>query len=383
MGILVANLPAFGLPRAAYFSPSPWGGTGAADIAAWTATFVLVEGKMRGLFSFLFGASMLLVIDRATQAGETAFSVHYQRMFWLFLIGLVHLYGLWWGDILAHYALVGAAAFFFTGLPVRGLIVAGAAALIVQAIWSALPLLAILANMPGADAMLAGFGAGSPGVSAEVAAMRGGYAETLSWRAANNTDPFSFLFFAAPETLGYMLWGMAGLKSGFLTAAWERRRYARWAAILVPSGLALYLVLAAMTLRSGFDPRYVLFGSIVGSTPIRPVFFLGYVCLIVLAARPGGWLTERVAAVGRTAFTNYLGTTLLMTAIFQGWGLGMFGRLGRAEMYLLVPVAWALMLAWSKPWLERYRYGPLEWLWRSLARLEVQPLRLSPRVRTS
>ena len=70
MGILVANLPAFGLPEAAYFSPLAWGGHGPADVAVWFATFVLVEGKLRGLFTLLFGASMLLVIDAARAAGR-------------------------------------------------------------------------------------------------------------------------------------------------------------------------------------------------------------------------------------------------------------------------------------------------------------------------
>src|SRR5215210_5554464 len=85
MGILLANLPAFGLPGAAYFSPLAWGGTSPADITAWFATFVLVEGKMRGLFSFLFGASMLLVIDRARASGGNPAAVHFARMIVLLL----------------------------------------------------------------------------------------------------------------------------------------------------------------------------------------------------------------------------------------------------------------------------------------------------------
>ena len=91
--------------------------------------------------------------------------------------------------------------------------------------------------------------------------------------------------------------------------------------------------------------------------------------------RPGGWLTRRIAAAGRAAFTNYLGTTILMTFVFDGWGLGWFGALPRAALYLFVLPVWAIMLVWSAPWLARYRFGPLEWGWRTLARLEVQPWR--------
>jgi uncharacterized protein len=100
----------------------------------------------------------------------------------------------------------------------------------------------------------------------------------------------------------------------------------------------------------------------------------GYSALIILAVRPGGWLTERVAAVGRTAFSNYLGTSALVTAMFYGWGLGQFGQWSRASIFLVPPVVFGVMLAWSRPWLQRFHYGPLEWFWRSASRLELAPM---------
>ena len=102
-------------------------------------------------------------------------------------------------------------------------------------------------------------------------------------------------------------------------------------------------------------------GSIVASEPFRVLAVVGYAALVVLLVRPGGWLTERVAAVGRAAFTNYIGTSILVTAIFDGWGLGLFGSVSRAAIYLVAPLVWLVMLAWSKPWLDRFQYGPLEW----------------------
>jgi uncharacterized protein len=97
--------------------------------------------------------------------------------------------------------------------------------------------------------------------------------------------------------------------------------------------------------------------------------------LIVLATRSGGALVDRIAAAGRAAFTNYLGTSLVMTTLFYGYGAGLFGSLGRAQLWLVVLAMWALMLLWSKPWLDRFQYGPMEWLWRSLARGSMQPMR--------
>ena len=89
----------------------------------------------------------------------------------------------------------------------------------------------------------------------------------------------------------------------------------------------------------------------------------------------GSGFIARVAATGQAAFTNYLGTSIVMTTVFYGYGLGLFGFVSRLELWLFVFGAWAVMLLWSKPWLAQFRYGPLEWLWRSLARMKLQPMK--------
>ncbi len=375
MGILLANLPGFALPAAAYASPLPWGGMEWGDRAAWALTYVLVEGKMRGLFSFLFGASALLVIERARAAGDDEAGVHFSRMTWLFVFGIAHLYLVWSGDILHHYALIGAVAFLFRDMSTRALVIAGACLVGVQVLLFAGVTVAAFTLPGGGDAEP--FGAGDRGAMlAEVLAFRGGWLDNVAYNVAEDAyTPIGLFVAAGFETLGYMLWGMAGLRSGMLTGAWPRSRYVRWAAWTLPIGWAAYATLAWMVIAHGFDGRYVAIASFGGSTPLRPVLIVGYICIVTLTLGPGGWLSDRIAAVGRAAFTNYLGTSVLMTFVFHGWGLGQFGRIGRAEMYWLAPLAWGLMLLWSKPWLDRYRHGPLEWIWRSLARLEWQPLR--------
>jgi len=102
---------------------------------------------------------------------------------------------------------------------------------------------------------------------------------------------------------------------------------------------------------------------------------LATAALVILLTRRGGPLVDRIAAAGRAAFTNYLGTSLLMTALFYGWGFGLFGELSRIELWIPVAAMWTIMLLWSKPWLDRFRYGPFEWLWRTLARWSLQPMR--------
>ena len=113
------------------------------------------------------------------------------------------------------------------------------------------------------------------------------------------------------------------------------------------------------------------------SVPFDTLLAIGWAALIVLWAKSGPieGMRARVAATGRMAFTNYLTTSIVMTTIFYGYGLSLFAEVDRAALWLFVIGMWAAMLMWSKPWLDRYRYGPFEWLWRSLSRGRLQPLR--------
>ena len=132
MGIFGVNVIAFAMPEQAYFNPSVYGLRSPADLALWFATFILIDGKMRGLFSFLFGASLLLVVERAEAAGRNPAEVHYSRMAWLLVFGLVHFYLIWWGDILSLYAPVGMVAYAFRRFEPRRLLTLGGLLILVQ-----------------------------------------------------------------------------------------------------------------------------------------------------------------------------------------------------------------------------------------------------------
>ncbi len=390
MGILAMNIVAFAMPMAAYFNPLAYGDRGMDEVATWFINFVLVDGKMRGFFSFLFGASMLLVIERAEAGGRSPASTHYARMFWLLVFGLVHLYLIWWGDILAHYALVGMAAYAFRNQLPRALL-----------FW-ALGLLALQIALVGSGAMFfyaAEAAAAAPDATPEqlevwrqisadfvpltgaalqfdLATFRGDYAGILEYRVHKMLwSPLIQLFFGGWETLAYMLLGMAALKTGFLTGAWERRRYARVALITLAIGIPAYIVLGWILYRAEFGVPDIFAVSMTATSLVRPLLIVGYAALVILLTARGGALVERIGAAGRVAFTNYLGTSLVMTTIFYGYGFGLYGALERPTLYLLVLGMWAAMLLWSKPWLDRFQYGPFEWLWRSLSRFSLQPMR--------
>ncbi|MGF7150833.1 uncharacterized protein FHS96_004494 [Sphingomonas zeicaulis] len=387
MGILLMNIVAFAMPQAAYFNPAAYGGAQGLDLAAWGVMFVAIDGKMRGLFAMLFGASMLLVIERADARGENGTRIHLMRMAWLLLLGLAHLYLVWPGDILVHYALVGLIAFLFRHQPTRGLVVIGLLSLLLGIAMAAmlgtgaLELHAAAFGPDGSEAAQRSWQAyeeiyGVPDptfIARDLAAHRGSFADLLTYRRLNEvTPPLALLGVFGPETLGYMLLGMAGLRSGLLTGAWPPRRYARWAAIGFAISLPPSLALAMLIVASDFNTRMVIMAAAVAAVALHPIMTVAWAALIIRLTRHGGALVDRIAAAGRMALSNYLGTSLICATLFYGFGL--YGSLGRITLYFVVAAIWGMMLLWSRPWLDRFVFGPFEWLWRSLARGRIQPL---------
>ena len=389
MGIFSVNIIAFAMIDGAYFNPATYGGHSGADLALWATNMVVVDGKLRSLFSMLFGASMLLIVERAEAAGESGWSVHARRSLVLFLIGLAHFYLLWWGDILHLYAAIGLIAFAFRNVSPRGLVLWAVAFMAVDivlfgGIVAQIYRLDIAAHAAGASQeaiqrwndIAVGFYPTAAHLAEDQAIYGGSYLTRLAEMLTNRAgEPLNDIFLLGPETLSLMLLGMWGYKTGFLTGAWDDRSYTRIALIAIPVGAIAFACIVVVDIASGFYLPTVFGAMTAASAPFRPVMAFGYAALIILLCRNPGWLAQRFAAVGRTAFTNYLGTSLIAAFVFYGWGLGLYGQVSRAEAWLLVPIVWGIMLLWSKPWLERFRYGPLEWLWRSLARWQVQPLR--------
>jgi uncharacterized protein len=368
MGILLLNIIGFAMPAPAYFNPVAYGEASGVDLFAWFAAFVLFDGKMRGLFSFLFGASILLLAERTSEKGGHPALAHYSRMTWLLVFGLLHLWLVWWGDILHSYALVGLVAFLFRGAPPMQLVVGGVMLLAVQ-----LAIVATIgwsASIPAMQNELAKiFGRPSMDwLADQVALHRSGWLEIAVARFRDTQwMPVDGLIQNGAETLAYMLFGMAALKSGMLTGAWSRATLRRWTIIGFGGAMSVYIGLAIWMMSRDFDLRVVVTAIMPATVPIRPLMVMGWASLIVLLMRPGGMMAMRLAAAGRMAFTNYLLSSLICTTIFYGYGLGWYGALSRAQCYLVVAALWCGMLIWSKPWLERFGQGPSERGWRVLA----------------
>lgn len=381
LGILFPNIVAHGYPLLAYYWPEALsGGSTAFDRAVWLFQYVFIDGKLRGLFTLLFGAGMYLFMERAWVRGAGV-SLQLRRLAWLALFGLAHFFLIWVGDILFVYALSGFAVLAMLGWDARkqlrlGLIWYVIGALMLgatfgdQAMLEANPRAQF--EQPEAFSALQDDKADLLSAAEEtIRVMRDGrYADVVAHRAS--ADGGSLLkspFFAVLETIPLMLVGIALYRLGLFDGGLDRARIRRWGWAGFLGGAALSLPLGLWALAAGFPLMLTQFVFNGAAQLVHLPMILGLAALLALwaPAASRNWLGSRVAAAGRMAFSNYIGSSLVMMLVFQGWaGIALYAELHRAGLLLVVLAAWTLMLAWSQPWLGHFRYGPLEWLWRCL-----------------
>lgn len=383
LGILAINVTGFWGPLLATFSPAmprlePGG-------ALWFATaYVLFEGKMRGLFTLLFGASMMLFADAAERRGAHPDLMQARRLVWLMLFGYAHYALLWWGDILLPYAVCGTLAFALRRLAPEPL---AASALLLFLASHGLQMIGDLAAIATETRVLAGHG--TPAETGEQAAMMGRIAASIAADTHILHAPFlealRIRLATAPllplenlgatffETFPLMLLGMALLRMGLFTGEWSHAALRRMALIGIGAGGAASAALIGWAAMRHFPPGTMF--AVMGSLAAMPhlAMTLGYLAALLLLwpRLQESTVGKRLAAAGRCAFTNYLGTTCVMSALFSSWGFGLGGVLPRAALPLVVLGGWALMLAWPAWWLARYGQGPLEALWRRLTWLGI------------
>lgn len=388
MGILWANIIAFGQPMSAYTYPGAFNvPPGRFSDALWFAQMLLIDGKMRGLFTLLFGAGLFLFMEKAWARGISRL-LQFRRLVWLLVFGLAHYFLLWRGDILVTYAVIGMAATLCLRWEAKQQLVAGILGYIVGGM--------MLISMTGMPVLIAESSLGSSAAYTEmkdaIAAQqqhdladgqletriisKGNYREFVAHNiSAHASDLGSRIYLGLLETFPLMLIGMALYRYGLFDGGLGRAAMCRWGWIGLISGMVLTVPVGLWALRGGIT-YWGSLAAIVGFSHLQRLpMMLGLLALLVLlASHAGGWLGQRVIAAGRMAFSNYLGTTFMMVLVFHGGAGGLFGKLDRGELYLVMLAAWVLMLAWSRPWLARFRYGPLEWLWRCLTYWRLFPL---------
>lgn len=406
LGILMMNITAFGLLFAAYGNPAAGGGASGVDLTTFWIIQVGFEGTMRGIFSILFGAGIVLLTGRMEDAGAglMAAEIHFRRMMWMMLFGVIHwALLLWTGEILFMYSICGMLLFAPRKLPARVQIAAAAVLLIFAALMQSGDYVAAQSAHKAYAEAQAVEASGKPLSKEQQAAIddwkqhESHYypseddkallrdAHSGSWLNAVGAQlpgSFAFQWIGAPfwivfDVVPFMLLGMALLKLGVLGAKLEPKSYALMALIGYGVGLPLGWYETNLVVSSQFatlafveaDRTYEL--SRLATT-------LGHFGLALLVIRLGLFQTAQraLAAVGQMALTNYIAQTLICTALFYGFGFGLYEQFARHELYYVVAAIWVVELVWSSLWLKRYRFGPMEWLWRSLTYWQPQPMRL-------
>ncbi len=403
LGILIMNIYAFAMPFSAYMNPLLMGGTEWYNLGTWFATHVLADQKFMTIFSMMFGAGAVLMWERAEARGAKFGRIYYRRMFWLLVIGLLHAYFVWFGDILVFYAVIGMLVYPARKwrprtlivlacllLPVGMLMNHGAYYYVSQLRAEVTSIRALQeegatlsedqqATLEEWDEMGSFLAPTAADVQKDLDVYLGDYAGILADRIpkAAGMQVNGIIFFGIWRIGGLMLLGMAFLKLGILSGRAADSTYRRLMLFGYGLGLPLTLFSAYNLHAHGFDGVYVLrVGGIpnyIGSVLVA----LGHIGLVMHLVRRGlfAGLMERFSAVGRMAFTNYLMHSLVLTTIFYGYGLGLYGEIPRAAQMLFVAGMLGLQLTLSPWWLARYRFGPAEWLWRSLTYWQRQRFR--------
>ncbi len=380
LGILVMNIQSFSMIEAAYLNPTAYGDLTGMNRLVWTLSHLFADLKFISIFSMLFGAGIVLFSTRLDAGGRSPAGLHYRRVFWLLVIGLAHGFLLWFGDILTAYALIALVAFLFRRLKPVPLLVVG---LIVFTVSSLLYLLGGVSMQyapPEAWEGVAVFWQpGADSVASELAAYRGSWVEQMSHRVPSMIATLTIVFWMnfVWRVGGLMLVGMALFKWGVLSAERSRRFYAILAAVGLVVGVPLIWLGVARRFADGWTIQYSFFAGAQYNYWGSLFVALAFVGLVMLWAKSDvlGRLRDFFAAAGRMAFTNYIMQTVICTAVFYGHGFGLFGSVERTVQILIVFAVWVFQLWFSTVWLARFRFGPVEWLWRTLTYLKPQPMR--------
>jgi uncharacterized protein len=402
LGILVMNIYAFAMPFPAYTNPLLMGGTEALNLGTWFFTHILFDQKFLSIFAMLFGAGIVLMTGRAEASGARYGRIFYRRQFWLVIFGALHAYFIWFGDILFMYALIGMLAFLFRNRTPRALVISGCLVLPVALLIGFGFGAQMQALQTEANEVVAVQEAGAEltdeqqqlldswyeqremvaptadDIQQDVVTHLGGYREITARRIpiAFMFQFFGLIFFGLWRVLGLMLIGMALMKTGILAA--ERSAGFYRTMMLVCYGIGLPLtVFSALDLHAhGFDAIYAMRGGAPANYFGSIIVGLGHIGLVILLIKTGfvQGLLRRFAAIGRMALSNYLMHSVLLTTVFYGYGLGLYGSIPRFWQMGIVAAVIGLQLLLSPWWLARYQFGPVEWLWRSLTYWKRQPM---------
>ena len=376
-GILLVNMAAFNTPWIYLMNSEVVWWTAPIDRAAELLIHFVAQGKFYSLFSFLFGLGFSIQMLRADDRGGSLAPLYRRRLFALLLFGLTHAFLLWYGDILATYAILGFFLFFFRKRQAKTVL-----------IWAVVLLLLPMVVMPalffaiGSDEAFLTNMSDSMRLSVDLSVRaygQGGLAEMMAQRAADASMILSGIPFAGFSIFGTFLLGLYAGKRDLFRKIPEHipfiRRINLWGLVLGLIGNAMVVVGFAFAKPMTVSlPAIVQF---VGYTFGVPALFLFYTTSLILLFQRPEWRTRLLilAPAGRMALSNYLLQTIICTTLFYNYGFGLYGKVGPALGIVFTLVIWGAQIPLSAWWLRRFRFGPAEWLWRSMTYGKLQPMR--------
>lgn len=414
LGILLMNIPGFGLPAPAGWDPSVRNEFGTVNYKVWYFIEWIPEGTQRAIFSMLFGAGIVLFLSRQEKrvTGMKPAEYFFRRQLWLLVFGLFDIYILlWWGDILFDYACYGFIMFAFWKLSPKWLLTGAFICFLLMIarenldlyrdkqtirrgeLIAALDTTKVKLTEPQKEqlAAMTEFKENSQHdkklkrTETAIRKTTGSYAEVYKYRTDMylNHALIKYSYMGVWDVLLFMFLGMAFFKTGVLTGKARMSLY--WTMAIV--GLGVGLLVSYLRLQGMINFKFnwfeyikkVPFESYTISRTLRAFGILG---ILLLLYRSGWvkWLFNLMRAPGQMAFTNYLTQSLICGIIFYGPGFAMFGKFQRYEVYYVVGLIWVLQICWSNIWLRFFYFGPMEWCWRSLTYWKRQPFRKrSPR----
>ena len=368
LGILIMNITSFSQVNIAYMNPMIGAGLEGYNQYFHAFNYIFADTRFMSIFSILFGAGVVLFTNNAEAKGKKVGALHYKRMFWLLLFGLLHAYFIWEGDILVAYAICGCLIYLLRKKTIRALLIISIILFIVPLTFNLMTYYGMTAEE--LESTFAFFYPSSEEITTEVQIMQGSFLEQMPIRLENAIEFQTLVFMIETfwRTTSLMLLGMILYRKGILSANKSISYYSKMILIGFGIGLIISLIGLNQSYDSGWSGAYVM---TIGANYklISGVFIaIGYIGFVMWCFKKGVFkkLQNRLQSAGRMAFTNYIGMSLICSLIFNGHGLALYGTFDRLQQFLVVVSIWVLILIVSPLVLRKYRYGPLEWLWRKL-----------------
>jgi uncharacterized protein len=377
LGILLVNIQLFSMISSVLGNPLSFGDFSGSNQTVYYFSHLFAEQKFMTIFAVLFGTGFFIMTSRAEENDLNSASLHFRRMSTLALLGLMHLYLLWYGDVLFIYAIAGMVIYFFRHKSSRFLFLCALLLLAINAVLFALPA-AIMPSMNEANLqeILMAWKPDQTIIELEITANQSSWIGQMGHRHEMAGDMLVNGLFYGCRVLGLMMIGVALFKTDFFGRRFTKKSLQLQGLVCFCLGTFIICGRINSNIANEFPIEVILsqenyWGSLL--------LAYSYMCWILAFTRSQLLTsTKRVLAnVGRMALTNYISQTLICGFIFYGWGLGKFGTFDRIEQLYVVVGIWIFQIGLSHTWMERFHFGPLEWILRSITYGSIQSIKRS------